>query len=749
MTKDNSEDRLAARTRSAYKTSLALVLSLLLALASVCRAQTFAQKAEDNSSAAKDSASAALASSRGEWADEEFPRVPLRVERTPVAGGAELLTVFADLRGVVKKRNSNSETSISEEILRDAPLVSVLRDTLGDANPNNDRLRYVWMLTFARPNLFKRVASAVPFLYGRIGSQTKVSARQTPPPLVDLAATERGVWRHFFLLALQAAFSGSGGGFGLGATARTYQRNEQGYRKEHVAQALTILSLYESAQENAERNSRAQDSTRLLNESESQDIQARLFLADAAFGGVVDETHLDDAYDARMSRRLAARGHNWELLRQRVEAEGLYFDPLSLPDGSVTHALVWVAREDLSSTDANSVAGAAKRKFDSRFLNIADPFNDARLKNWKGYAETRFYDAEGRRVEKDAPGARRVELIPLALYGLDHPKIPILLTDFRNSGNAKLREASRRAVEDVTRNLFGLTPLGDLNYLVGRSIYSFLLGRRGADINQPTRLQAYSQLKILLNLSASLQPELREEIRRRSSKLALNPLDNDPRAEIEIARKQYQALLDYARRPDGLPAQIARDRQEELASTLQGKRAQFAHKALNTVSLGLYARREKLPDAEVVAQLDTARQLAFYRRFLREVALSSPRIEVVWDIARVRRALEFLAEQGATADEATAQAVSQIFARTEDEETRRLCLASLYRIDSDAAKSELVKAYRALTVSAQTSGEAGVKLKELCANYLQRATRERQRVSPEDAKAIAEILKNEPNAQTP
>src|SRR5262245_57858834 len=43
----------------------------------------------------------------------------LRLERAPVEGGAELLTVFA--------RGEDSEL----------PLMSVLRDTLGDADPDN------------------------------------------------------------------------------------------------------------------------------------------------------------------------------------------------------------------------------------------------------------------------------------------------------------------------------------------------------------------------------------------------------------------------------------------------------------------------------------------------------------------------------------------------------------------------------------------------------------------------------------
>src|SRR5438045_2677007 len=63
-----------------------------------------------------------------------------RIEKIRVDGGAELLTIFGRLQ------NTHSASEKSTEI----PLISVLRDTLGDANPENDRLRYVWMLSYAK-----------------------------------------------------------------------------------------------------------------------------------------------------------------------------------------------------------------------------------------------------------------------------------------------------------------------------------------------------------------------------------------------------------------------------------------------------------------------------------------------------------------------------------------------------------------------------------------------------------------------
>jgi hypothetical protein len=70
-----------------------------------------------------------------------------RVEREPVADGAELVTIFGRL---------HNPASGSQDL--DVPLVSVLRDSLGDSDPANDRLRKVWILTSTRPTPWQRAA---------------------------------------------------------------------------------------------------------------------------------------------------------------------------------------------------------------------------------------------------------------------------------------------------------------------------------------------------------------------------------------------------------------------------------------------------------------------------------------------------------------------------------------------------------------------------------------------------------------
>jgi len=51
--------------------------------------------------------------------------------------------------------------------------------------------------------------------------------------------------------------------------------------------------------------------------------------------------------------------------------------------------------------------------------------------NWQGYSEKRF-SSQRTDTFRGRSGARSIEMLPLALYGLDNPKIPALLVDFRD-----------------------------------------------------------------------------------------------------------------------------------------------------------------------------------------------------------------------------------------------------------------------------------------------------------------------------
>ncbi len=311
-----------------------------------------------------------------------------RLERVPVAGGAELITIHARLDGI--------QTSDHGKWV---PLVAVLRDTLGDSSPENDRLRYVWPLTYTRPTMGQRLSGAVPFLYSRVGSR-KSASEKAPPPVLDLAAADRDVWNKIFWTALQSLLLDPYG-IPLKASTRSYRQNSSDYRKSHIIRALSVLSLYEAVAD--------PEGGQAFSDVELAEIQVRLKLTDKTFGGLVGELNLQRYNERQITDLRDTRGHNWELLRQRAESESLLFEPLQMPDGTTTHALLWVTKSDL-------VANQGKR-YDGRFLNISNPWTDKRLLDWPGYSETRYVDSEDRSVSPETPGARATELIPLALYG--------------------------------------------------------------------------------------------------------------------------------------------------------------------------------------------------------------------------------------------------------------------------------------------------------------------------------------------
>src|SRR5262245_40449097 len=516
----------------------------------------------------------------------------MRLECVEVPGGAELITVFAKLGGIESTENDKW-----------IPLVSILRDTLGDDNAENNRLRYVWPLTYTRPTVKQRLAAAIPFFYTRVGNKETLS--KTPPPALDLASPESEVWDKIFWTALQGILLDPYG-TPIKASTSSYRRNSSDYRRSHIIRALSVLALYQAVKGES-----------AFTPAEMAAIQGRLLLSEKTFGGLVDDSKLQAYYARKTTQSRDERGHNWELLRQRAETESLYFEPLLMPDGSATHALLWVAKRDLVKLQVS--------RYSSRFLNIANPWTDKRLLNWHGYTENRYFDSENHLVDSQTPGAEAVEMIPLGLYGLDNPKIPMLLVDFRDSYNPKKREMSRRVLNDVTRNLLSLSKFGNLPFFLGRTVFDFVTGRRGMDINQPSRLATYSQLKLLIALNTSMLPELRAEVSGRLETISLNPFENDIDAEANIALAQYDALLAFAKDPNGLAAKLERDRREEMLPLEHGDKAQLAFRMLNVLSFGKYVHREELT-VDMEDRLDIARRLQYHTRFLQQVAKSTAEV---------------------------------------------------------------------------------------------------------------------------
>lgn len=578
----------------------------------------------------------------------DFRPPDFRVERQSISNGAELLTVFSSLPGRTG----------------DVPLVSVLRDTLGDQDPDNDRLRYIWVLTSARPTLLQHAAAFIPFFYWR--PDLGKNADRKPAATLDLGNTSKVVWNALAQSVVQAAAIDSNGAL-IRASTRRYRANLADQRQVNLTEGMTAISQLEELPEGqpAEAGSG-------FSKPELLEMQARLALAGKTLGGLVTTERLPEAYLKNRLQTDETRGHNWELLRQRAEVNGLYFDPLGF-SRSRTHALLWIAREDLAVN-----AGKA-RKWDGRFLGIADPFNDSRLKNWKGYTETRYFDPSGVPLDADAfadtPGATSRELIPLALYALEYPKVPLVLVDFRDTHKPKNREMLRLATGDAVSGVLGVSKFGNWPYFAASATWNFVRSRHGDPNNRSARLKAFSQVRRWLTLDASIDPALRADLQRRLEILGVNPLEESVFEENQIANRQYNALLRYAADPKGLPARIERDRNAEVAARVHGIPARTGLRLAKWFSLGAYSHHEMPDSASLLAAVGRERRAERQIRFLETVAESSSHPEVVWNIAEVRRAMNELIATGVPPH--SVQVVSRLMQQTSDEEIRELCARAL------------------------------------------------------------------------
>jgi hypothetical protein len=556
-----------------------------------------------------------------------------RVERYPIAGGSELLTVFGRL--------PNGKTEAKFE---DVPLVSVLRDALGDENPANDRLRYVWVLSSASPTLLQRAASALPFYYWHANAGKNPDHH--PIAVMDLGAPAVSVWTSIAGSLTQVAALDPEGAI-VRASTRSYRNNYTDHRRLHLLEGLAILSQLDHQP----------DVDRLFSDPELVEIQARLTLAGQTLGGLVSQKRLPEAYLKQRTRDDEARGHNWELLRQRAESDGLYFQPIGLGP-SPTLAIVWIATEDLAKPPAH---------YDGQFLGFANPYSDERLRKWTGYHTVR----DGR------------DMIPLGLYSLEYPKVPFLVVDFRNTHGPKRREMFRRAATDTVSGVLGISMWSNWPLLTGFTAWNFIRERHGAANDRASRIRAYSQTRQWVTFDFSIDPALKTVLMKDLEILGVNPLEDSIFEEGKIARRQYAALLKYADDPKGLPARIDYDRNEELSAYYHrfGARAWFhiAHYA----SFGAYQHREGTPSA-VVVDLDQERRMTQNLQLLADVAKAPADPSIVWNMDQVRRALDDLSASGFPAR--SAQVVQRIMKETNDEETRQLCERALQGLDVAAAQ---------------------------------------------------------------
>jgi len=597
----------------------------------------------------------------------------VRVESRPVPGGGELYTYFGN--------ESGSGTN------RDIPFLSILRDTLGDSDPTNDRLREVWAFTYGRPSVWKRLAAGVPFLYRRAGWRN-VSDKATPQPVIDLAAPAHGTGQRVAAALVQATVLDPLG-IPWRATTRAYRGRTDEYRMMHVWNAMSVLS-----------EDTAGGRVSPLSSQDLDLIQGRLLLSSRMLGGLVDERYAGEAWRKERARISQSRASNWELLRQRAEENHLYFEPLRILADGPAFAMLWVAEPDARRSPPLA--------FDPQFLGgIANPFRDGRVTRWKGYSEMWMLDANGTQVDENAPGAHSVRMIPLALYGLEYPKVPLLLIDFRDPSKPKRHEMIRRLCDDIATGVLGFTGFGHWPYLAAKSGFFFVNGRRGGVLNRESRIRSYARLRHALTIDDTLPPELRSELARRLDELGVNPLEDSLKDEASIAKRQYAALI---RKVDS--GALARDldsqRGREVQTLAHSAGARAGLSMASVVTLGLYRHHEELTPARL-AEVDRLRRFAWNRNFLERVLSAGPDPDVVANMAAVRRSLRELRDIGQECTScrvAAEELVTRVLSSTSDEGIRAECTECLEILAGRGAPSGAPNSIPAAPDTKLSSGAA-------------------------------------------
>ena len=501
------------------------------------------------------------------------PENSLRVQRVPLASGAELITFFEALPD-----------------RQEFPLLAVLKDNLNDSDPSNDRIRQVWVFTYCRPSVWQRMVGGVPFLYHRAGVDRE-TGEKPPRPVMDLGDPSRGMWAGLAVSGVQSEVLNP-----LGAltrlTTHSFFGNYGEYRNTHIWEAADTLTPQLSTALNSG-----------LTEGEIAAVEERLELTGRPLGGLVADQYLEKDHEKQRTKETEARGHNWELLRQRAEDAGLYLQPLDPAAPFSSRAILWVSEADLED--------GAGRRFDGQFLNISNPFADPRLRHWSGYSEMWNLDPQGVQVSADAADRRPVRMIPLAMYGLDHPRTPLLLVDFRGAGHPSRREIGLKIAEDVSTGVFYLTGFGNLGYLAAKSSLMFIHTRHGGATDRSARRRAFVFERHAIGVDTNIDPGLRKELLARIEKVDINPIERTWDQEIREARTQYKALIAYAQKT-GMEREIARSRDGELRAAAHGKGSRVMLSVASIGTLGIYRHQE--PESELsIAKLDEQRRAAWLK----------------------------------------------------------------------------------------------------------------------------------------
>lgn len=538
--------------------------------------------------------------------------VPNQGERywtvSPVGRTAELLTLF---------NRSEAGGSAGQS---DVPVVSLLRDTLGDTAQENDRILYVWLLPSAARSLRQRIMAGIPFFYWRLGKGPDTASSRDLHPLLDLNTPQHPVMSEVRRSLLQwTAFDPLM--MPVRASSRMYRSNESDAERMKLEETITYLRGAPTAETDASMPTAEQLNT----------VIARLELRKQFLGGLFGDKAasrygMESEFEAER-----VRSRNWELLRQCAEKTGLYFESISLGVQKDQYGLLWFPQGETHKPTGTSLKPIWK------LLNIKDPWADERLNQTDAfYRRSGSNPTFSRRDEAEADGA--TNYVPLALYSLEYPKFPLLLVNFRDELQVRRRELAQRAVNEVTAGVIGISHITNWYYYAGSMLYNLVWSRHGIAVDQAARLDCYSQFRAQLAADTNLDPQLRDALMKHVDRLLVNPLAVPVERKAELAKAHFAEIQRSLTDDGALTKRLNDERRAEVAAFGQGRGARLFQSALHMASFGRYTQRVS-PDKLSLSTLDRERRVLYRLEFLDGLVKEGTQPEVAYKAAQIQESI--------------------------------------------------------------------------------------------------------------
>ena len=528
---------------------------------------------------------------------------------TPVGNSAQMLTLFF--------REHRGQSAEAEGGL---PVVSVLRDTLGDADPENDRLVYAWLLSYTSLNTGQKVLSAVPFFYWRLGEGSKSIGSRDTSALLNLSAPEHTVLPNIARTLFQWTTLDPMG-MPVRAVTRSYRANQVDNERFHIQEAITFLE-----------NAPVSDSQLGLTAAQLHTLIARLELRKELLGGLVTDKAAASYGEQSELEHERIRSRNWELMRQCAEKTGLYFQSLDLAGAQDEYAILWYPVNGKPPQTGTSLAAIWK------LLNIGDPWADTRIRDWKGATYARAVDASGSLLAAEQSGVAEIQMVPLAVYSLTYPKQPLLLIDFRDKLHVRRHEMTQRSINQITAGLIGLSHFTNWYYYLGADLYDFVVARHGRAMDAAARLDCYAEFRANLFLDDRLPSELRDDLQRHVTSLSINPLGATPDRDFQVAKSRYAVLQANSEAGGAITKRLDKERRAELPRYTESPKARVGEAVLHTLSFGVYTHRSREAETTLAA-LDMYRRAESQIDFLESLADAGTPPEIAYESSRIQASI--------------------------------------------------------------------------------------------------------------